>query len=405
MDILAGLLLLLLATRILGEVALRFNLPASVGELGAGALLGGLLFWFSDHLSLAREIAGSEQLARIAEAGMFFLLLQAGIDLKPRDLARQSGKAIWIALGGALLPLGLGFLAGLWVLPDGDLKLVQSFLIGVVLAITSIPAAVKILREQGMLTHPVGQAVVSAAIFDDIIGLILLAVLTTLIRQGTGVEPDALLVLLGKALLFFAITVPLGTHVYPRIRERLKVLQLAAAEFSSLMMVALAYALLAEVLGLHWILGAFMAGIFFEPERVGVRAYNEMRIITVGITGGFLGPLFFASIGLEIDYSAVLAAPLLVAGLIIIGSGAKFFGAAIPARLTGFPRSEAAVVGTAMGARGAVELIVISIAVEAGLFAETGGEVVSALIVMAVTATMISAIGLRFLLRRISPPV
>ena len=138
--------------------------------------------------------------------------------------------------------------------------------------------------------------------------------------------------------------------VTPRIRERLKVLQLAAAEFSSLMMVALAYALLAEVLGLHWILGAFMAGIFFEPERVGVRAYNEMRIITVGITGGFLGPLFFASIGLEIDYSAVLAAPLLVAGLIIIGSGAKFFGAAIPARLTGFPRSEAAVVGRKLGA-------------------------------------------------------
>lgn len=400
MEIIFGLLLLLVATRIFGEGAVRVQLPASVGELMAGAVFAALIFGFGDQMPELARILHSEALGLVAQAGIFFLVLQAGIDMKPKDIGRASKSSLFVALGGSLLPLAAGFALGFMVFPEGDMKLAQCFFVGVVLSITSIPATVKVLRDQAVLSTRMGQTIVAAAIFDDIFGLFLLALLTTLIR--TGVAPDLLefLMLAGKVALFFAITIPLGVHVYPRVSARLKVLQLASVEFSTLMVVALAYGLLAEMLGLHWIMGAFMAGIFFEPERVGVRAYNEIRIVVVGITGGMLGPLFFASIGLSVDVAALSHAPQLVLVMLGIAFLGKFIGAGVPALLSGFGPKGAAAVGTGMGARGAVELVVISIAIDAGLFASTGDSVISALIATTLLATMLTSVLLRSILGR-----
>jgi len=400
MEIIFGLLLLLVATRVFGGGAVRLQLPASVGELVAGAVFAALIFGFGDQMPGLGRILHSEALGFVAQAGIFFLVLQAGVDMKPKDIARASKASLFVALGGALVPLAAGFSLGLMIFPEGDMKLAQSFFVGVVLSITSIPATVKVLRDQGVLATRMGRTIVAAAIFDDIFGLFLLALLTTLIR--TGVAPDLLefLVLSGKVALFFAITIPLGVHIYPRVLARLQVLQLASLEFSTLMVVALAYGLLAEMLGLHWIMGAFMAGIFFEPERVGVRAYNEIRIVVVGITGGMLGPFFFASIGLSMDIAALSNAPQLVLAMLCIAFLGKFIGAGLPALLSGFGRQEAAAVGTGMGARGAVELVVISIAINAGLFASTGDSVISALIATTLLATMLTSVLLRLILGR-----
>ena len=165
------------------------------------------------------------------------------------------------------------------------------------------------------------------------------------------------------------------------------------------MVVALAYGLLAELLGLHWIMGAFMAGLFFEPERVGARAYQEIRIVVVGITGGVLGPLFFVSIGLAMDFEALATVPFLVLALFLVAFVGKLLGAGVPARLAGFSMNEAAAVGTGMGARGAVELVVISIALDAGLFASGGGSIISALIATTLIATLTTSVLLRIVLR------
>lgn len=399
MEILFGLLLLLLATRVFGAGAARLKLPLSVGELLAGTVLAALIFGFGDLVPGFERLVRSDELALVAQAGIFFLVLQAGIDMKPKDIGRASRSSLFIALGGSILPLAGGFVLGMWVLPDGELKLAQSLFVGVVLSITSIPATIKVLQEQGVLTTSFGQAIVSAAIFDDILGLFLLALLTTLIKSGAVPSVSEFLFLTGKVGLFFAITIPLGAHVYPRISAHLQTLQLASLEFSTLMVVALAYGLLAELLGLHWIMGAFMAGLFFEPERVGARAYHEIRIVVVGITGGVLGPLFFASIGLAVDFEALAAVPLLVLSCFLVAFVGKFLGAGVPALLAGFPANEAAAVGTGMGARGAVELVVISIALDAGLFASGGGSIISALIATTLVATLTTSVLLRTVVR------
>jgi len=397
MEILFGLLLLLVTTRLFGAAAVRARLPVSVGELLAGVALAAGFLALGDRFPDLSGIGQSAELAMVAQAGIFFLVLQAGIDMKPMDIAKSSKSSLLVAMGGALVPLAAGTALGLAVLPESDAKVAQSFFIGVVLSITSIPATVKVLREQGVLTTRFGQTIVAAAIFDDIIGLFLLAILTTLIKSGAAPDAPELLRISGKVMLFFVVTILLGVHVYPKVSARLQSLQLASAEFSILMVVALAYGLLAEILGLHWIMGAFMAGIFFEPERVGHRAYNEMRIVVVGITGGVLGPLFFASIGMQMDFSALLSAPLLVAMTFAVGFAGKFSGASLMARLDGFASRHSAAIGVGMSARGAVELVVISIVIDAGLFATGSQAIISALI----TTTLLSTLATSLLLPKI----
>lgn len=397
MEIIFGLLVLLAATRVFAEGAVRFHLPPSVGELLAGVCLAGLILAVGERFPILEKVGDSNELSLIAEAGIFFLVLQAGIDMKPKDIARASRSSFFVALGGALLPLFGGIGIGFLIFPESDLKLAQCFFVGVVLSITSIPATVKVLEEQGLMNTRFGQTIVAAAIFDDIFGLFLLAVLTTLIKSGSVPGLTEILWMAGQVALFFAITVPLGAHVYPHVSARLQSLQLASVEFSTVMVVALAYGLLAELLGLHWVMGAFMAGIFFEPERVGSRAYNEIRLVIVGITGGVLGPLFFASIGLEVEIGALAAVPVLVAVLFAVALAGKLAGSGLPALMEGFRPREAAIIGTGMSARGAVELVVISIALKAGLFADTETSVVSALIATTLLATLTTSVLLRFL--------
>ncbi len=149
-----------------------------------------------------------------------------------------------------------------------------------------------------------------------------------------------------------------------------------------------------------------MAGLFFEPSRVGHKAYQEINLIAVAITRGFLGPLFFASIGLLVNIDVVLHFPWLIITVILIAFVGKLVGSGVPARLSGLDTREAISVGVGMSSRGAVELIVLSIAAEAGLFLQGDPEqgiiahLFSALVLMGVVTTLISPI----ILKRILPP-
>jgi Kef-type K+ transport system membrane component KefB len=409
MEALAGLFVVFVLARLFGEGAERVGQPAAVGELLAGLLIGLAL---AAAVSLNGGPAGlatyvhldSELIHLVAEAGIFFLLLSAGIDMKPTQIAAHSTTSFLVAAGGAVVPLATGTWLAWTFLPDTDMRAVQALFVGVALAITAIPTTVRVLAEMGLLSTRLGQTMVAAAIFDDVIGLVLLAVITALIATGEvpGVAEFAMMLL--KAAAFFVVTGLLGAHVYPRISRQLHVLQIASAEFAILMGVALGYGVLAEVLGMHWIIGVFMAGLFFEPDRVGPRAYAEMKILTGGITAGFLGPVFFASIGLAVDLTAVVQTPVFLAALIGVAIAGKLVGAGVPARLLGFGSREAAAIGVGMSSRGAVELVVISIAVEHGLFAMGATDRVvaampSALVLMAIATTLIAPIALGMLLQ------
>ena len=406
MQLFLELLALLLLTRIFGELAERIGQPASVGEILAGILLALSVVWLGSDLPFLSQMASSEVLEAVANLGIFFLVLSAGIEMEPREITESSRVSFGIALGGMIVPLAAGFALAWAFLPESDLRLVQSFLAGVALSISAIPATIKVFGDLGLLHTNVGKLVVSAAVFDDVLGLFLLAILLAVVETGQIPDILSLLLLLTKAFLFFFVTVLLGAHVYPRVSRGVKAMQAAATEFSALAVVALAYGLLAEVLGMHWILGAFMAGLYFERTRVGSRAYNEIRLICNTLTKGALGPLFFAYIGLRVDLTALTQAPLFLFLLISVAFFGKVVGAGLPARFAGLSNRDAAAVGIGMSARGAVELVVISIAYEKGVFiAEEGndspaGHLFSSLVLMGVVTTMLAPILLRWLLKK-----
>ncbi len=404
MEIFAELLVLLLATRALGEAAERLGQPASVGELSAGILLALVAARFGQDLPFLDRLATSEALEYAANLGIFFLVLLAGVELDPKEIRDNSAGAFVVALGGMALPL-LGGMGLAWAfLPESEIKHGQVLLVGVALSISAIPATVKVFTDLGLVHARVGETVISAAIFDDVLGLFLLAILLGVLQTGQVPDLVTLALLLAKVVGFFAITVALGAHVYPRVRRGLKLMQAAAMEFSALVAVALGYGFLAELLSLHWILGAFMAGLYFAPSRVGRAAYTEMKAILTALTGGILGPLFFMSIGLHVDLGTVTAVPLFLLLLIAVAFLGKVLGAGLPALWAGLDRRESLAVGVGMSARGAVELVIISIAYEAGLFVSPGDKeplvanLFSSLILMAVVTTLLTPILLRRIL-------
>jgi Kef-type K+ transport system membrane component KefB len=406
MELFLEVIVLLAVTRILGEAAERLGHPALVGEVIAGILLAALAMRIGDAVPFLTRLATSEALDYVASLGIFFIVLSAGIEMKPREFTEHSADAFAVAFGGVLVPLATGFALAALFLPESGLKHAQALFVGVALSVTAIPATIRVFTAFGLLHSRVGQMVLSAAIFDDILALFLLAILTAVI--GTGEVPDlmALGLLLAKVVVFFFVTISLGVHAYPRISRRLKGLRAAALEFSALLAVALAYGLLAEALGMHWVLGAFLAGLYFEPSRVGGENYQDIKLIVTGVTGGLLGPLFFAYIGLRIDVGAITAVPLFLSLVITVAILGKVLGAGLPALMLGLKRREALAVGVGMTSRGAVELIVVGIAYEAGITTRAGAgdpvvdNLISALVLTAVLTTLLAPILLRRILRR-----
>ena len=404
MNLLYVLLVLLLVTRLCGELAERLRQPALVGELVAGIALGLVASRYHDALPVLAGLPDNEVFNGLTDLAIFFLMLLAGIELRPSELAEASGRAVAVALGGMAVPLLLGFGLGWWFLPDSPYKLAQSLFLATALAITAVPVSVKVLMDLGQLKTPLGQTVVSAAVFDDVLSLMLLAILTAVIRTGGFPDASAVLLLVGKVVLFFLVAWVAGRYLLPRLGRLVK--KTLAEEFamSALLIAALGYALLAEALGMHFILGAFLAGLFFVRRTIDPKVYSSIRSSLSAITMGFFAPLFFASIGLHLDVSAATEIPVFVTLLVLAAFFGKLLGAGLPAWATGFAPRDAAAIGAAMSARGAVELIVAGIALQAGLFQHPEppppvvAQLFSAVVIMALVTTLATPIVLRPLL-------
>ena len=405
MEILYLVLVLLVVTRVFAELAERVGLPALVGELVAGVALGLILARSYDSLALLGSACQSESYNSLVSLGMFFLMLLAGIRMEPLEFARISKSAILVALGGMIVPVGAGFALGMAVIPDSPFRVVQSLFIGTALAITAVPVAVRIFMDLDQLNSLVGRTVIAAALWDDLLSLFLLALLLAVIGENfsSTLGSGAVLLLIGKVLLFFAVTVPIGLFVFPNLGRYLRHLHFPEVEFSMLLIGALAYAIFAELMGLHFILGAFLAGMFFHSNSVDPGVYKRVEQQMSGITSGFLAPIFFVSVGLHLDFSAVSQVPGFVAVLILIAFASKLVGSGLPAYWLGLSKRESLMVGVGMSGRGAVELIVAGIALEAGLFLHPQPTPViveslfSAIVLMALVTTIVTPIVLRWI--------
>jgi Kef-type K+ transport system membrane component KefB len=399
------ILIVVVATQIFGRLATRAHQPASVGEIFAGIVLAVGFAAYAGDAPLLAAIVASPAVEQVAQIGIFFLMLYAGVELRPQEIAANSRVSLRVALGGLVVPLAAGTAFAWFVLPPSDLKQAQALVVGTALAITAIPVAVKVFLELGLLHRPVGEIVVSAALFDDVFGLLLLAIVTNLIALGQLPDGYSMVHLLVQAAGFFALTGVLAYYGYPLIWRHIEALTIPGLRLIVLLAVGVGFGALAEHLGMHFVLGPFMAGLFFEPDRIGADAYERQKAVLRPVTLGILGPVFFAWIGMQLDLGAFAAVPWFLAGLIAIAFLGKLIGAGLPALWSGLGRRDAAAVGIGMSGRGAVELVIISIALTAGVFERPQGDPIvahlfSALVITAVVTTALTPVLLRLVLVR-----
>lgn len=399
------LLVILVAAWVFGHIAEAIKLPASVGQVMAGVLVAIAGDTLASFAPLLDGISSSPSVMGVGEAGIFFLLLYAGIEMKPAEISGHGVESIAVAVGGVVIPLASGFALAWYVLPESDVRSTQAFVVGVALSISAIAVAAKVFMDFNLLHHSIGRVAIGAAVIDDIVGLVLLGIVTSMI--ATGNLPDALYigVMLGKVAVFFGVTWVLGHKLSAPFWALIHKVHMPGIRLMALLSIALVYGLFAEALGLHFILGPFMAGLYFEPERVGAKAYKSTDNTVKTVTKGVLGPVFFASIGLTVDLSAMVQVPGFLATLLVVAMVGKLVGCGLPAYLiNGHNLRDATAIGVGMSGRGAVELFIVSIAYQTGLF-DLGdvahpilANLYSALILTAIITTALTPILLRMVL-------
>lgn len=404
MELLYTLLVLLAVTRLFGEAAVRVGQPALVGNLVGGILVGVLVHAFPQTFPTLSSLGDDTVFQSVTDLGVFFLMLLAGLEMQPRELAKGSAKSFAIAAGGLFLPLGIGVGLGYAFIPPSPQRFAQAMFLGTAVAITAVPVAIKILMDTQQIDTRAGKTIVAAAVIDDVFSLVLLALLTALIRTGELLDVAAVVELIVGVVAFFGVTTALGRYVLPWVGQRTAKLLGSEVEFSLLVLVGLAYAYFAELLHMHFIIGAFVAGLSFGSKTLPKPSFSRVEQQVSGLTKGLLAPIFFASIGLHLELDAVRAVPVFVGVLLVAAIVGKVVGAGGMARLMGFSRRESLTIGTAMTARGAVELIIAGVALRAGLFErptpvpDVVANMFSSVVIMAIVTTLFAPIVLERLL-------
>lgn len=375
------ILLLLSCVWIVGRIFRSLNWPPLFGEILAGIIVGPLVLGV---------VEDNEAIKILAELGVFFLMLHAGLETKPRELFKASKRAIMVAAGGVLIPFFLGV---------GASKLfgyttLESLFIGMGLSITAIAVSAKLFKDYNIMGSKVANISMGAAIIDDILGLMLFSIVLNIAEYST-INVEQISILVVKLVLFFAFVLILGQKYFKQIN---KVIYAGNKGFTFTIIIALIFGVLAELIGLHIIIGAFLAGLFIREEIIQPGLFNKIEDRVYGLAYSFLGPIFFATLAFHLDFSALSTAALFTVVIVTIAILGKVLGSAICAYLCKMNKAESLAIGLAMNSRGAVELIVASIGLSYGVIDK---EIFSILVIMAFVTTLISIIGLKPLVKYI----
>ena len=357
MNIMLDLALILLFTRSFGIPSQKLGMPQVVGMVIAGLLIGPAIFsqfgWEFRGL-IDPTPAEMNALNAFSQVGVIMILFSSGLSTDIQELKKSGFASTVIALGGVVVPVILGtlgalmFMGGLGAAADYN-KLLNALFIGAILAATSVGITVETLREMGKLNTKVGTVILSAAIIDDVIGIIALSLVTSL--NGGGDPLITLLKVVGFFVFTFAVGLPLRA-VFHRVslrpgKHRVGIFALSMCLFFSFCA--------EEFFGLASITGAYMAGLMLSG--LGNSDYIDRKIVSTSYL--IFSPVFFAYIGISADFSGFTMRDLAFGiVLVVLGCVGKVIGCGGAARLVRYTGHESMVIGCGMIARGEVALAV-----------------------------------------------
>jgi len=411
------LALILMSARLFAPLAQRIGFPAVLGELLLGVLLGNLALFGFHYFD---KVAQDPIIAFLAELGVIVLLLQIGLETRLADLVKVGGRASLVGVFGIAVPFLIGaFVVGPWLLP-GQERNTYLFL-GATLAATSVGITGRVFRDMGKLGTPAARIVLGAAVIDDVLGLVILAVVSSLVQAGQ-VSVGEVSWIIAKSVLFLGGSIWLGRWIAPHSSRWLARLDAGPSMlFAQVLATGLFLAWLAHAVGLAPIIGAFAAGLLFEP--IFLKDFETPRIVQeieplvresqglldrllpvlrkhaghqhehmIEPIGYFFVPVFFVLTGMQVDLQT-LADPAVVA--IALGITA----AAVVGKLAaGIFAGDAGkwLVGWGMVPRGEVGLIFAMVGKQLGVVTEA---MFSVIVIMVILTTLITPPVLTWLLR------
>lgn len=389
-EFLLWIALILISTKVLGLLCKAVHLPEVVGALLAGVILGpsalGLMSMEGDTGTL---------LTYVAEMGVIFLMFSAGLDTDLKELKANIGASFVTALIGVIVPL-IGGMIGYALYFGEDLsnydQMLQSLFVGVVLTATSVSITVETLREMGRLTGKVGMTILGAAIIDDILGMVVLAVVSSM--KDTSVKPTTVLIKIVLyfvlILILFMVTSRLEFAIEKNDHKR------RVAIFAIAFCFILAY--VSEIgFGIADITGAYFAGVMLCQSKI--RDYVDVKIHDVSTV--FFSCIFFASVGLKVTLGGMtLKVWMFAVILTLIAIISKMVGCGLGAKICKFTWKESLQTGVGMISRGEVALIVAEKGRQVGLISE---DLFAPIILVVIVTTLITPILLKVVFKGDEP--
>jgi K+:H+ antiporter len=381
-----------------GRLARRVHAPAVLGELLAGVLLGATVLghWRPDVHAWLFPAIGSGAIVRqtLARMGLLVFLFYAGLEL---DFSFPAGRRAAIALAslfGILVPFGTGVALVLshpepWKSPVGADTTTMAIFMGAALSISALPVLARIVMDLGLSRSPIASVMLSAAVLDDLAGWTLFGIALGRTRGGAGSGITAPVIVFALLIASAVLGRPLARWARPRMEA---LFPMPGHRIGLAVVLFFLTAAAVELAGVHALFGAFLVGLALAERRETRSASQE---ITHQVALGVLGPLYFVSVAIQVDFRAHFDLRL-VAVVLVVACLGKLSGATLGARLGGLPARAALAVGAGLNARGAMEIALAAAALEAGLIAH---DAFVALVVMALATSMMSAPLLGYLLR------
>ena len=367
-ELFISVVIILVATRLLGEFSQRLRLPPLVGELAAGIIIGPYV------LNL---VTPNESLNVISDLGVFFLMLLAGLQMDPREI-RKAGLR-----GGILsvIAFSLPYVAGFGIAALFGLGMLQSMFVGLLLSITAVPVSTIVLMQFGILETKLGNTVITAAVINDIFSLVVLSIVLQL-HGANGAEVNIMETTINsviKILLFiggiFLVDILFrkanvwlqrrGTYFFEKLHTK-------EAAFGILLISTILVSVIAQVvIGLHFIIGTFFSGLIVYKEIIRKENFERVYGIISAISFGFFAPIFFAVIGININMDSIVNNLPFFIVLALVAVITKVGGGYIGSRLIKFSKNESLAIAFLMNGRGMVELVIASIGFTSGIIDST----------------------------------
>lgn len=381
MEFIGQLILFLLATVLLGQLFARFNMPAVIGQLLSGILLGpAVLNW----------VHASETISLFSEFGVILLMFLAGLESDLDLLKKYFKLSFTVAAVGVILPV---LFTGLACMAFG-MKFLEALFIGIVFAATSVSISVVVLKEANQLNTRPGTAILGAAVVDDILAVVVLSLFTSFSHEGgqSGLTDNLLLNLLIEAGYFIVVWL-VYKWVAPYFMKAAEKAEVDYAVVIASLILALSMAWLADFVGLSAVVGAFFGGLAIRQTP----QYKEINSSVSAIGYSVFIPVFFADIGLSMTFSSLVRDLSFIIVMTILAIFSKFWAGKYSSEVFGFNKNEGNIVGAGMISRGEVALIVAQIGINSHLFPE---DIYSSLILVIIVTTVISPFILNYYIKK-----